>query len=112
VSEVLPWPLGNEQVMRLYAQLSGVSARILQAAQQERWDDLAVEQSNLVEVTGLIARLGEDDDRLSDLERTSRILHLTAALSDQQAAVEIISRQSDAAALGRQQRLKNTYESA
>lgn len=117
MSQVLPWPLDADHMLRLYARLAHVSARILECAQAQRWDDLADEQAHLVDITGEMARCVEDDALLTEHQRTSRILYLTAALSDQQAAVDLISRQAnflkaDVAAIGRSERLQKAYQSS
>ncbi len=83
-----------DHVLRLYARLAAVSSRILECAQAGDWDAVADAQCELVEVTGLMARVEEVAGELDDLQKTSRILYLTQALEDQREATECLAQQS------------------
>jgi hypothetical protein len=117
MSTVLAWPADPDLVLRLYARLAQVSARILEFAQNEDWESVAQEQGSLVEVSAQLANLREDDAQLTALQKTSRILYLTAALEDQRLATEYLSERSslikkNMASLGRNERLNQAYFSA
>ncbi|MCE2679451.1 MAG: hypothetical protein LW629_03155 [Burkholderiales bacterium] len=117
MSTLLAWPADPDLVLRLYARLAQVSARILEFAQNEDWEAVAQEQDSLVEVSAQLANLREDDAQLTALQKTSRILYLTAALEDQRLATEHLSQRSsllkkNMGSLGRNERLKQAYFSA
>ena len=60
----------------------------------ELWDAVADAQCELVEVSGLMARVEEAAGDLDELQKTSRILYLTQALEDQREATECLAQQS------------------
>jgi len=100
-----------DHVLRLYARLAAVSERILNCARAGDWDAVADAQCELVEVTGLMARVEEVAGELDELQKTSRILYLTQALEDQREATECLAQQSsvfkrEAASLRTAQRLQ------
>ena len=117
MSSVLAWPTEPDMVLRLYARLAQVSARILEFAQNEDWDAVAQEQEDLVAVSAQLAQLREDDAQLTQLQKTSRVLYLTAALEDQRLATEYLSQRAvlikkNMASLGRNERLNQAYFSS
>ena len=111
MSLVLSLAPDTDHVLRLYARLAAVSARILESAKAGDWDAVADAQCELVEVSGLMARVEEAAGDLDELQKTSRILYLTQALEDQREATECLAQQSavfkrEAASLRTAQRLQ------
>lgn len=115
VSEVISLGVAADHSLRLYARLAAVSSRILEAAQQDDWEAVAQLQCELVDVSAQMARVEESADTLDELQKTSRVLYLTAALEDQRLATECLARQSalakrEAASLRASVRLKGLIE--
>lgn len=109
-------PVEVDHVLRLYARLAAVSARILSSARAGDWDAVSDAQQELVEVTGLMTRAEEQAAALEELQKTSRILYLTAALEDQRLATECLAAQSaviksEARSLLQADRLRSAYPS-
>lgn len=94
MTNLVQLPAQGDHVLRLYARLADVSACILTHAKTAEWELVAGYQAELVEVTRLLASVSEAEDRLDDMQRTSRILYLTAALADQREATECLAQQS------------------
>lgn len=83
-----------DHVLRLYARLADVSARILACAEVGDWEAVDGAQTELVELTTRMTQVEESAGELDELQKTSRILYLTAALEDQRKATECLAAQS------------------